>query len=211
MSDVRKMLKAELAAAKESVLGFPWADVESYANWVAQSYHIARHSTRLVALAGGLMPLGREDLHARFVDHAREERGHEKICILDLQTLGRKIDEFPCLPGTAAMYQTQYYWSQHRSPVSFLGYVLSLEGLACEFGSELFRRAEAAHGPKATRFLRVHADADVEHTEKALSFIDGLSAAEKSEVGENLRFSTAHYCAMLVQAQGAQGVKKRAA
>jgi hypothetical protein len=178
--------------------------------WLVQTYNMVNHSTRLVALAGALTPLDHNNLHARFVDHSKEERGHQLICISDLKAIHHKLEDFPCLHASAAMYQIQYYWVEHRGAASFFGYTLSLECLAGAFGAELYRRTLAAHGPKATQFLKLHCEDDIEHTEKAFKALEALSTPDKDMILENLILSAGLYRTMLVGVQeylGSDNVK----
>lgn len=206
MIDLKQSVSREMNTTRAIILGFPWENKEAYAMWLVQTFHMVNHSTRLVALAGALTPLEQNDLHARFVDHSREERGHQKICISDLKALGYTLESFPCLESSAAMYQVQYYWIQYQGAASFFGYTLSLECLAGAFGSELYRRTSQAHGLAATRFLKLHTEDDIEHTEKAFEHIQTLSLREKEIAEENLVLSARLYRSMLVGVQNHLGI-----
>lgn len=201
MTELERKTKAEMDQIGPILLGFPWEDREHFAMWLAQTFHMVNHSTRLVALAGAHAPLDRNDLHARFVDHAKEERGHQLIAISDIKALGYKLEDFPCLYQSAAMFQIQYYWIQHRNPVSFFGYTLALECMAKEFGEAVYRRAFASHGTHACKFLKVHAQDDIEHTEKAFEQLAKLKSEEIQLVVQNLELSTRLYRGMLVEIQ----------
>lgn len=213
MSNIKKSAQKELEVTRDIILNFPWEEKEAYAMWLAQTYYMVNHSTRLVALAGAYVSLEQNDLHARFVDHAKEERGHQLICVSDLKAIGYTLKDFPCLYPSASMYQVQYYWIQHRGASSFFGYTLALECLAAEFGPELYRRATEAHGKKAAVFLKVHAEDDVGHIEKAYQQINALPASQIEAVLENLELSAGLYRSMLreIQSYLGYGSQKRAA
>ncbi len=197
MIDLMALNREELNITREIFLKFPWENRQAYAEWLAQTYYMVNHSTRLVALAGAYTPLDQNNLHARFVDHSKEERGHDRIAIADIKALGYSIDDFPCLYTSACMYQVQYYWVQHRGAVSFFGYTLALESIASEFGPEVYRRVLAAHGEKATVFMKIHTVDDVGHMEKAIKQFDNLNEQERTLVAENLHLSASIYRAML--------------
>ncbi len=197
MIDLRASARIEMDKTSEAVRVFPWEDARAYGLWLAQTYQMVNHSTRLVALAGAYTPIDKNELHARFVDHAKEERGHQLICIADLKALGKTLADFPCLFQSAAMYQIQYYWVQHRGAVSFFGYTLALECLAAAFGARVHDRVVRAHGESAARFLKVHSEADLEHTEMAFRALEKLSASERELVQENLELSANLYRSML--------------
>jgi hypothetical protein len=54
-----------------------------------------------------------------------------------------------------------------------------------------------AFGPKCDTFLRVHADEDDAHLEKALQLIDGVRGRERELLARNIGQTTYAYCAML--------------
>jgi len=210
--DLKNVVAEEMDRTANLILSYPWHDPVSYAMWLAQTYYMVCHSTRLVALAGACCPLEKNKLHARFVDHSKEERGHEKVCISDLNELGYELLDFPQIYQSAAMYQIQYYWIQYRDPVSFFGYTLGLECLAEHFGPRLHEMATKAHGAAAAKFLRLHSEADVEHTQEAYKHLQDLSASERILVKENLNLSCEIYRGMLTESQnrGANLEPKRA-
>jgi hypothetical protein len=201
MIDLKKSASIEMKKTRDGILRFPWENKNAYAMWLTQTFHMVNHSTRLVALAGACAPLDQNELHIRFVDHAKEERGHQRLCISDLAAIGHKLEEFPCLSQAASLAQIQYYWVQHRAPSSLFGYILSLECLAVEFGPELYRRTSAAFGKTAANFLKVHSEDDVDHTEKAFKLLNSFSSPEKSMIQENLEISASLYRSMLQDIQ----------
>ena len=205
MINIRDLAKAEMRKTSDIILGFPWHDPLAYAMWLAQTFYMVNHSTRLVALAGAYCELDQNDLHARFVDHSQEERGHQKVAISDINVLGYKLEDLPQVYQSAAMYQIQYYWIQHRGPISFFGYTLALESLAGEFGPQLYKMTSEAHTAKAAKFLKLHSDDDVEHLKAAYEQIEKLDQKQAALVKENLELSSAIYRAMLQEVQELRG------
>ena len=201
MIDLKLSVEKEMDKTRDVIRGFPWENREAYAMWLVQTFHIVNHSTRLVALAGALADLNKNELHCRFVDHAKEERGHQLIAISDLKALGYTTESFPCLAPSASMYQVQYYWIERRGATSFFGYTLALEFLAVTFGAEIHERVLRAHGKDAAKFLKCHAEDDVDHLEKAFKQINTLSAPERVVAQENLELSTSLYRGMLKEVQ----------
>lgn len=197
MINLRKIAEEEMEKTKKIILSFPWDNKKAYGSWLAQTYHMVCYSTRLVALAGAWADLTQTNLHHRFVDHAVEERGHQMLCISDLKALGHKVEDFPQVYQSAAMYQIQYFWIQHRSPIAFFGYTLALESMASAFGAQLTEMAEKAHGSKAVKFLRLHSQDDLEHIEEAHKHLDKLTETEKALVVENLVLTASIYRGML--------------
>ncbi len=171
----------------------PWEDKEFYANWLSQTYYFVSNSTRLISLAGSLFPDNK--LHHRFVDHAKEERNHELLLTNDLKHLGMELQsEFA---STSGFYQSQVFWMFFRSPASFFGYVLCLEGIAVDYGQKAFERVQAAHGKKASNFLKVHSEEDVGHLDKAFELLEGLSPEQRQQIEQNLRQCAAMYSGIL--------------
>lgn len=210
MSIVRDWVTKEMQQTSKIITEFPWEDPKAYAMWLVQTFHMVNHSTRLVALAGAYTPIHQNNLHARFVDHSAEERGHEKVCISDLKALGYEVADFPQLYQSASMYQVQYFWIQHRGPTSFFGYTLALECLAEHFGPDLYRRTKEAHGEKAAKFLKLHSAEDIEHIQAAFQQIETLTPDELKLVHENLELSSGLYRSMLVDvAAMAKGFQKK--
>ena len=197
MHDFRQRADEELEKTRPIIEAFPWGERQYYAMWLVQTYHIVSHSTRLVALASGYMPIGRDALHDRFADHTREERGHPEWCLDDLASLKHRLSDYPCLYQAAALGQIQYYWIQHRGATSLLGYILSLECLAEKFGPPLAARVAQAHTSQAAKFLQGHAEADVEHVAKALDQVQALSSDERAAAWENFQLSASLYRGML--------------
>src|SRR5687768_13369966 len=140
MADFRQRIDAALEAIRPVIEQFPWDDRVAYAMWLVQTYHFVKHSTRLAALAAANAEPSHEALHERFLDHAHEERGHPQWCIDDVEALGKRLEDFPCLYQSAALCQIQYYWVEHRGAGSLLGYILWLECLAERFGQDVFTK-----------------------------------------------------------------------
>jgi thiaminase len=171
----------------------PWEDKEFYANWLSQTYYFVSNSTRLISLAGSLFPDNM--LHHRFVDHAKEERNHELLLTNDLKHLGKNLqNEFA---STSGFYQSQVFWMFFRSPASFFGYILCLEGIAVDYGQKAFDRVKAAHGLKASNFLKVHSEEDVDHLDKAFELLERMTPEQRQHIEQNLRQCVAMYTGIL--------------
>jgi hypothetical protein len=196
--NLQQMVEEEMAKTKDLFLSYPWEDSYAHALWLAQTWYMVSHSTRLVAMAGAYVVPGNESLHARFVDHSKEERGHQAICLTDMKALGYKLSDFQPTFQAQAMYQVQYYWIQFRGAASFFGYTLALECLAEKFGPEVAARVAKAHGPKASVFWKLHSEDDQEHTQSAFKHIEKLSPQDAQAAKENLLLSCQTYRSMLV-------------
>lgn len=186
---IKKVLNFEQQLLNRVTGEFPIQNKLHYGNWLAQTYYFVCHSTRLLAAAASRFGTERNDLHLRFLEHTREERGHENLALNDLSQLGLSIEQFPELPATQAFYQTQYYWIEHISPVSFFGYILCLEAFSIGGGNAIYEGACQAFGEKAAVFLKVHVKEDVDHVEKAFQQLEQFAPAERQAIIGNLKLS----------------------
>lgn len=181
----------------ECIDSVDWEDKRIYAAYMAQTYYYVRHSTRLLALAGGLMPFEHQAGHLRFMKHIGEEESHERLAEHDVKALGFTLNDFPELPSIKAFYQVQYYTVEHVSPWGLLGYIVALEGLAVGKGGTLHELVSKKFGTKAAAFLKVHAAEDIEHLEKAYQMVESLPSKEVQAIEENLELSCHLYEVML--------------
>ena len=183
--------------ASEVVRAAPWGDLAFYAPWLAQTHYYVSHSTHLLAAAASRMGSRHETLFRRFIAHIAEEQGHERLVAKDLEALGRVLSEFAEWPLTTAFYETQYSMIARRSPCVLLGYILFLEGLAAGVGPFVHEQLLGAFGPKAVSFIRVHAEDDASHLEKAFALLDGLAADEIEEISANVSLTCDLYCRLI--------------
>ena len=185
----------------------PWEDRNVYAHWLAQTWHFVKESTRLLNLCGAHMSQPMEDMHNRFIDHAKEEQGHAASLLRDLKQLGYTVEEFPEEPETAVFYQSQYYLIQHHSPLDFFGYIFLLEGVAVKFGTEIWERVHSVHGRKSASFLQIHGAEDPDHLEKAFQQLATLNSEQQMAIAKNFDQSAYFYERILrksAQAGGSQ-------
>src|SRR6187549_486414 len=110
----------------DAIRGYPFEEPRAYAQFLAQTRHYVVHSTRLLAAAAARMDDEQEALHVRFLQHAAEERSHHRLAEHDLRKLGGQIEQFPELPATQALYQSQYYRVEHQAPTALFGYIFML-------------------------------------------------------------------------------------
>lgn len=200
-SKIQKIYNEMMPQLGEAVHTFPWEKPEAYAQWLGQTYYFANITTRLLTLASARMSLEQQNLHIRFIDHAKEERGHEKMLINDLKAIGHKIDQITELPATAALYQSQFYWIEHQNPMAFFGYIIMLEGLGADHGFHMYTEAKKHHGEKAAVFLKVHSTEDIDHVNKAMQQIEDLDPKTEALVVENFRLAASFYLEMMRNAK----------
>jgi len=185
---------AELGVRFDSI---DWTNKQAYGLWLSQAYFLVRHTTRLLALCAGYCPFEYEETHRRTLEHLSEETGHDAIAVADLKSLGFDLDELTEMPETSALIQLQYRQMAEMSGCAFFGYILLLEGLAVTRGGLLHAVVGDKFGPRASRFLKTHAEDDVEHIEKAFQHIDLFKPNDQMIVVRNLRESSRLYGLML--------------
>jgi thiaminase len=177
----------------DAIRTYPFEEPRAYAQFLAQTRHYVVHSTRLLAAAAARIEEEREALHMRFLQHAAEERSHHRLAEHDLRKLGRQIDQFPELPPTQALYQSQYYRVEHQAPTALFGYIFMLEGLSVAHGAWIHERVTQAHGKEAATFVKLHANEDEDHLEKAFDVVNQLGEKELSLIRENYLFTCSIY------------------
>ncbi len=172
----KKMLRAIDEIADEAQ-NFLWEDEKHYANWLAQSFFYVQWTTRQLALASArTKPITEDSFHWRLIEEAKEEKKHELLALSDLKSLGYSPQQFTELPHTSFFYQTLTYLIENEHPMAILGYSLTLEGFAAKRLREIYPRVIARYGEKATSFLRLHCEVDVDHFENALPHLNACPA-----------------------------------
>jgi len=196
---MRATLDACLAQLDGAVLSFPWRNRAAYADWLAQTYFHVRHSTRLLAASAARFP--HDDagnaLHQRFSAHIGEEKSHELLAAHDIKALGLKLEDFPERYATRMFYEPQYYKIEHQDPCALFGYILQLEGITVSRGKWVLAHLDEAYGRSAGTFMRVHAEEDVDHLDRAIASLTGASERQRAFIEDNLCQSTAAYVALL--------------
>lgn len=192
---------------------FPWTNKGAYICWLTNTYEYAYRSTRILAMTGGRFPRERTNFSNRFIAHAAEEKGHERLLENDIKNFGLDIKKLTPSTLGRAFHQSLYYWIYEDNPVGMFGWVLALEGFAVRNVPAMYNICSEAFGKKCSSFLKVHADEDEGHLEKAFESIRSLTNAENAIVAKAMCFYTDLYGALLLQiaADAKTGSKKSAA
>ena len=169
----------------------PWESKEFYRLFVSQIYHFVRYSTRMLAAAAASTE--NAAYYKRLIEHLREESGHEKLALADLKRAGGEIEAYPELGMTRALWEPQFYKVQ-KNPGALLGYILALEMIAVNGYPPLMEKLTKLYGREAVNFIRVHAEEDPDHVDKAIAQIESLPDAERMEVKKNFEQT----CAVLL-------------
>jgi thiaminase len=192
---------------------FPWEDKHAYTSWLAQSYEYVRFSTRILALTAGHFPLDKTTHATRFIQHAAEEKGHDRLLVNDAKALGFELSKIETLPEAEAFHKSLYFWIYQGRPSVILGWVLALEGFAVGSAAQIFERVQKVHGKKAASFIYVHSNEDQEHVEKAFEALEGFSESDLQDVLHGLELYSSLYENIYTAVEGKTtgALKKRAA
>lgn len=185
----RKLFEEGIKPLCEAVDRFPWDNKNAYALYLSQTYYYLIHSTRLLGLGSARFKVEEEDLHRRYLDHAREEKSHHLLALKDLENLQFKISDFREMPWTKAVYEPQYFKIEHLDPTAIFGYIFALEGVSAKRASQICDRTEAKYGKPATNFLRVHGKEDPDHLDKAFKWTSDLEPRRVQIIEENFEQS----------------------
>lgn len=210
-NELTEVYQKEQAALTATIKNFPWKNRNAYAAWLANSYEYALNSTRILALAGGLMPLHLTRFSNRFITHAAEEKGHEKLLENDLKALNFSLSDVPVTDEMKLFHQSLYYWlSSMGTPLGIFGFVLALEGIAVLNGEYIHKETHAQYGDKGTKFVKVHSVEDPDHLEKAFSAVKSLSPQEITVVANSMIQYCRQYNKVLIAIQNNNAAIKAA-
>lgn len=194
MSHINMNLNPMIEAANE----FPWENKAAYAEFLAQTFYYVRHSTRLLALAAGMIEPGNRQAFDRYVKHISEERNHELLARADLEKLGFELDDMTEMPSTRLLWEPQYYKVIHLSPMALMGYILPLEAFAADEGGKVVQQLESIYGSKCLNFIRLHGEEDIKHVKDAFALVDTLGEQDRKLVHENIEQTVVAYAWWLI-------------
>lgn len=190
---VRKTFEKTHAQMQKVAEEFPWENKDAYISWLAQTLEYVSYGTRVLALTAGHFPLDKTALAARFIQHATEEKGHDKLLFNDAKALGVELADVPVIPEAEAFHKSVYYWIYHGRPGVIMGWILFLEGFAIRSGPAIHERLEKAYGKKPTSFARVHTHEDPDHVDKAFEILRIFSTKELEDVAHGLELYASLY------------------
>ncbi len=197
MDSVKEYINLRLHELDKTLKVYPWHDKRYYAYYLCQTYFFAKRTTRLLGLASSFFK--DDDIHLQFLAHSREEINHDQLVIQDLEYLGMRLEDFPESEFTAAFYQIQHYWI-FQSPYSFLGYTLFLEMMAAQYAPRYTALVVQAHGKGAAKFLSLHVESDVGHSDMGLDALSRCNEDQLAQIKENVRICAKLYTLLLEEA-----------
>ncbi len=193
VATTRKLLDGAIASAKSAVSLSVRPPTLTRTQWVwrlAGAYHLTHSYPPLIEEAAQRFEkMGRKNLSQWAAQKAREERGHDRLALLDIQSMGYEAEAVveALIPPVAVVlvnYLTQSV--QAPDPIGCVGYSYTMERLATGIKEKHIQSVEALLPPDicATRCLRVHSSvgADAEHVEETFEMIAGLALEERARV-----------------------------
>lgn len=193
LSKTRKLLDRAIVLAAKDTLPNCKPPALTPSRWIwqlAASYHLT-HSTGLLmeAAAGRFAVLGRRSLAQWAAQKAREEKGHDRLALLDIQSMGYEAEAVvkALIPASAIALLNFFTQSvQAADPISCVGYCYTMERLAMNIKAEHIQLVEAILPPDtyATRCLRMHSclGSDVKHVEETVKIAAVLTSQERTNI-----------------------------
>ncbi len=153
---------------------------------LAGSYHHLQTPVRLARAAATFRGLERHNVAAFLELKVREESGHDRLALRDLNALGlpaKRVVEILRPPVSIRLIELLDSYSKLSHPMPVLGYTFCMERLAAFYGENEIQAYQALCpiGVDATRCLRVHSGlgADDKHVDEFVEFVTTL---DKSDV-----------------------------
>lgn len=132
---------------------------------------------------------GRHDVAARCQRVAKEESGHDRLALRDLDALGLPAVELVARirPQTSLDLVERFIgYAESDQPIACFGYAYALERRALFITAEHIAAIERVVPPgiKATRCLRVHSavGSDARHVQESIDFIATLPGGERAAI-----------------------------
>lgn len=191
----RKLLDSSIVYAWHTVQFKCKPPALTRTRWVwrlAGAYHSSRYTSRLMEEAAQRFAAsGRQNLAQWAVQKAKEEAGHDRLALLDIQSMG--YDPIAVVQALVPSAATSLVDSLTRSvqasnPIDCVGHAYASERLGTFQGEKYIQSVEALLPPNicATRWLRVHTavGAEIKHVEKIIEVVAQLSERERNHIAE---------------------------
>lgn len=181
MSSIQNVLQVSAEETEKIVFSCDWSQSEVFAEWLSQTYHFVKYTTRLLAMGASFAEQPIEDnLHYYFLKHLPEEHQHDSILIHDLKALNQTLQ--PVSDATLQFVENHKKDIIKNGSVVHMGYMIYLENLSIAVGPQLYKTVIKYHNPKACHFLKTHTQDDVDHVQGALDFCEKLSVTQKNKI-----------------------------
>ncbi len=189
----RKLLDTAIAAAKCAVKSELRPPALTSIRWIwrlAGAYHMTFSVPDLMRnVAKSFAVNSRFALEEWALEKAEEETGHDRLALLDIQSLGydaEAVVETLVPPAAVALMDYFTRSAKDSNPIDCVGYTYTMERLSLGIEEEYIQKVEALLPTQtnATRCLRVHSSvgADAGHAVENVSLVAGLTASERTRV-----------------------------
>nr|BFD64976.1 hypothetical protein BdHM001_36570 [Bdellovibrio sp. HM001] len=196
-SEFKKQAEQKVSKLAEIFESMPWENRDFYNHWLTQTHAYVSYTSTFLTLCNQMTPKG-HPLKEHFEHHLEEEDGHEKMSENDMKFMNSP--DLPVFGITGVFWKSQFYWIKEHGPTAHLGYSLLLEGLAAVSGHNVLKRIQGA-GFNGYTFLKVHAEEDTGHFNRAVEATSVLSDAERSNIYQNLCEGMDTYVAILKECE----------
>jgi hypothetical protein len=193
IAKTRKLLDRAIAYAWYTVKSERKPPALTHTRWVwrlAGAYHLTHSYPPLIEEAQERFEkMGRKNLSQWAAQKAIEERGHDRLALLDIKSMGYKAEavvEALIPPSAVALvnYLAQSVYA--TDPIGCVGYSYAMERIATGIKEKHIQSVKALLPPGicAIRCLRTHSSvgADAEHVEETLEMVAGLAPQERIRV-----------------------------
>lgn len=193
ITTTRNLLDGAIALAGQTAKSNDRPPAFTRAQWVWQlagAYHLTHSYPPLIEEAAQrFKKIGRQNLSQWAADKGRDERGHDKLALLDIKSMGynaQAVVKTLTPPSTAILVNYFTQSLQAPNPIGGIGYTYTMERIATGIKEKHIQSVEAFLPPgiHATRCLRAHSSlgADVKHVEETVEVIAGLVHEERLRI-----------------------------
>jgi hypothetical protein len=204
IATTRKLLDTAIAVAKYTIQSNVRPPALTAIRWIwrlASAYHLTSPVSKLMEdAAKGFSVNSRNSLAEWALEKAKEEQGHDRLALLDIQSLGYDAEAVvKVLVPPAAVSLVDYLTrsTQDDNPIDCVGYSYTIERLSLGIGGDYIEKIEELLPPhtNATRCLRVHSSvgADANHVDETVLMVAKLTPSERTRVARAC-YETALMC-----------------
>ncbi len=204
VATTRKLLDTAIAVAKYTIQSHIRPPALTSTRWIwrlASAYHLTFPVPKLMEDAAKKFSVNSRNCLAEWaLEKAKEEQGHDRLALLDIQSLGYDAEAVvKVLVPPAAVSLIDYLTrsTQDDDPIDCVGYSYTMERLSLGIGGDYIEKIEELLPPNtnATRCLRVHSSvgADVNHVDETILMVAELTPSERTRVARAC-YETALMC-----------------
>ncbi|MFT3940320.1 iron-containing redox enzyme family protein [Rhodopseudomonas sp.] len=174
-----------------------------YLAYLRETYHMVRHTPRMLALAAAKCDDDRRCLRDWFIEQATDENNHDQFCIKDIRHMGEDPTDVlggAPLQGEWALVCQNYFMATYGNPAGILGVASITEGLGATTagGTADLLIARYRYSSDCVTFLRSHSDFELHNLEETKRAIDELvTGPQDVEAIIQGRRMTIIYCAQM--------------